>query len=76
MPTGIRIDFDRSVSLALAAERPDSFHEQVKVAYPADYFVTKVRVKEKDGKPDKENSGRGDDDSPGRSKGKGKGKNS
>jgi hypothetical protein len=76
LPASVRIDFDRSVSLTMAAERPDAFHDHVKVAYPADYFVTKVRVKEKGDKPDKGNSGRGDDDSPGRSKGKGKGKNS
>ena len=75
LPASIRVDFDRNVSLALATDRPFEFHDKVAVYYPADYFVTQVRVKEKGGKPDKDKSDRGDDDSPGKGHGKGKGKN-
>ena len=75
LPTPIHVDFERSVSLTMATNQPFQFHEKVTTYYPADYFVTKVRVKEKGGKPDKEKSERADDDSPGKSKGKGKGKN-
>jgi hypothetical protein len=71
LPTNIRVDFDRAVSLSMESERPYQFHNEVRGHYPADYFVTKVKVKEKPGKPDK---GR-EDDAPGNSKGKGKGKN-
>ena len=59
----------------MATEQPYQFHDRVAVYYPADYFVTKVRVKEKGGKPDKEKFDHADDDSPGKSKGKGRGKN-
>jgi len=75
LPTTVRVDFERSVALQMDAEKPYLFHDQVKVYYPADYFVTRVQVKEKNGKPDKEKSERAEDDSPGKSKGKGKGKN-
>jgi hypothetical protein len=76
LPTNIRVDFDRSVSLRMEADQPFQFHNEVKVRYPADYFVTKVKVKEKNDKPEKGKSG-GEPayDSPGKSQGKGKGKN-
>lgn len=75
LPTNVHVDFDRSVALRMEADQPYQFHSQVKAYYPADYFVTKVKVKEKGEKPGKENSERADKDSPGKSKGKGKGKN-
>ncbi len=85
LPTNIRVDFDRSVSLTMEADKPHQFHDKVQVYYPAEYFVTTVRVKEKDGKPDKADKDkfdRAEDNSPGRSEaapgksqGKGKGKN-
>ncbi len=85
LPSSIRVDFDRSVSLTMEAEKPHQFHDKVQVYYPADYFVTAVRVKEKDGKPDKADKDkldRAEDNSPGRSEAapgksqnKGKGKN-
>ena len=75
LPTSLRVDFDRSVSLTMATEQPYQFHDRVAVYYPADYFVTKVRVKEKGGKPDKEKFDHADDDSPSKSKGKGRNKN-
>lgn len=80
LPTRVRIDFDRSVFLTMETDKPYAFHEHVRGYYPADYFVTRVRVKEKGGKPDKEHHvsspdhGSHDDDR-GKGKGKGKGKN-
>ncbi len=82
LPASIAVDFTRSVSLTMEAEKPHQFHDKVRDFYPADYFVTAVRVKEKDGKPDKDKSERAEDFAPGRSEaapgksqGKGKGKN-
>jgi hypothetical protein len=85
LPTHVHVDFDRAVSLTMETDRPYDFHDKVRTHYPADYFVTRVRLKEKGGKPDhakheqvrsdhvKHN--RGDDDkSPGKGKGKGKNK--
>lgn len=53
LPSGIRVDFDRSVSLTMETDRPYEFHDQVRTRYPSDYFTKKVRVKEKPGKPAK-----------------------
>lgn len=73
LPTTIRVDFDRSVSLTMETERPYEFHDKVRTYYPRDYFVKKVRVKEKGGRPEK--AERHDDgDARGKGKGKGKGK--
>jgi hypothetical protein len=47
LPATIHVDFERSVSLAMETDRPYQFHGQVRTYYPADYFVTKVKVKEK-----------------------------
>ncbi|MDP3069868.1 MAG: hypothetical protein Q8N18_06240 [Opitutaceae bacterium] len=79
LPTNLRVDFERSVSLTMAADKPHQFHDKVQAYYPADYFGSVVRVKEKDPKPDKDKTDRADDSSPGRSdaspgKGQGKGK--
>ncbi|HEY0864539.1 MAG TPA: hypothetical protein VGD97_10585 [Lacunisphaera sp.] len=73
LPTSIRVDFDRCVSLTMETERPYEFHDKVRAYYPGDYFVRKVRVKEKGGRPDqmeKSNAG----ESHGKGKGKGRGK--
>lgn len=76
LPTNIRVDFDRSVSLTMESDRPYEFHDKVRNYYPPDYFVRKVRVKEKGGKPEKAaKPEREDNDSRGKDKGKGKGKN-
>ncbi len=84
LPTNLRVDFDHSVSLTMDADKPHQFHDKVQAYYPADYFGSVVRVKEKDSKPDKtdrEKADRADDSAPGRSEaapgksqGKGKGK--
>jgi hypothetical protein len=85
LPTNIRVDFDRSVSLSMESEKPHQFHDKVQAYYPADYFVTSVRVKEKGGKPEKADKDKFDhaadnapgmsEAAPGKSQGKGKGKN-
>jgi len=77
LPAPVHIDFERSVSLTMESDRPHQFHEKVVAYYPDNYFESKVRVKEKGGKPEKNDKDKvdHDDDSPGKSKGKGKGKN-
>ena len=74
LPSSIRVDFDRSVSLSMESDRPHQFHDKVQAYYPADYFVSSVRVKDKDGKPGNDKSDHADSPSPGNSGGKGKGK--
>ncbi len=77
LPTTIRVDFDRSVSLTMESDRPYEFHEKVRTYYPGDYFVKRVRVKEKGGKPEKAGKpakAEKHDDGDSRGKGKGKGK--
>jgi hypothetical protein len=67
LPSSVRVDFARSVSLSMESDQPFRFHNDVKKHYPADYFVTKVKLK-----------GQGAaHEGPGnsQSKGKGKGKN-
>jgi len=76
LPPGVRVDFHRSVALELEGDQPFHFHDRVRSHYPSDYFVTKVRVKEKGGNSGKAAaSDRGHDDNRGQNKGKGKGKN-
>jgi hypothetical protein len=75
LPSSIHVDFDRSVSLSMETDRPFQFHEKVRTYYPRDYFVTKVRVKEKGGKPAKADKVERDhNDDRDHDKGKGKGK--
>jgi len=75
LPTHIHVDFDRAVALTMETERPYDFHDRVRTYYPGDYFVTKVRLKEKGGKPDHVKHERSDEGpSSGKGKGKGKGK--
>jgi hypothetical protein len=80
LPTGVRVDFERSVSLSMGTDKPYEFHDQVRSRYPAEYFGSKVRVKEKNDKPDKAHpdrsqesgNGKGNDKSQGKGKGKDK----
>jgi hypothetical protein len=70
LPTNLRVDFGRAVAIEMGSDRPYQFHNEVKGAYPGDYFVTKVKVKEKPGKAGNDS----DEDSPGRGRGRGRGK--
>lgn len=77
LPTTVRVNFDRCVSLTMETDKPYEFHDKVRTWYPTDYFTKKVRVKEKGGIADKTEAGHGsrdDDSGSGKSKGKGKGK--
>ncbi len=74
LPTGIRVDFDRAVSLTMETDKPHVFHDQVRSRYPDDYFVAKVRVKETKGKSDKIHLDRENDKDRGNGNDKGKGK--
>jgi hypothetical protein len=75
LPVNLQVDFARSVSLQMESDQPYRFHNDVRSHYPADYFVTRVRVKEKSGKSGKGDSGRADGEPPDKGQGKGKGKN-
>lgn len=74
LPTSIRVDLDRSVSLTMETERPFDFHEQIQTYYPPTYFTKKVKIKNPHsaaaGKPDKPEKVR--EEKPGKGKGKGK----
>ena len=72
LPASVRVDFNRAVPLSMETDRPYQFHNAVRMDYPADYFVTKVKVKEKTDKPGKADDR--DGDSRGRGKAKGKNK--
>ncbi len=80
LPTNIRIDFGRSVSLTLETDRPYVYHEKVVRYYPANYFA-KVRFKnahdnravDRKEHPDRKPDKRDDDDDQDRGKSHGKG---
>lgn len=48
LPNGIRIDFNRSITLSMATDRPYQFHQQVSTSYPSNYFGTRVRLRDND----------------------------
>lgn len=50
LPTSIRVDFGRSVSLEMESDRPFEFHQSVAQYYPSDYFTKKVKIKGASGK--------------------------
>jgi hypothetical protein len=74
LPDKIRVDFTHSVSLTMETDRPYLYHTQVRTYYPADYFVAKVKLKDRDDdRPG--NSGKGGPP-PGRGRGRGRGNGS
>lgn len=48
LPEYVNVDFNRSVSITMATDRPYTFHQQVVSRYPANYFVTRVRIRDDD----------------------------
>lgn len=64
LPEYIRIDFNRSITLMMATDRPYQYHQQVAASYPANYFGTKVRLRYDD-RRDNDHDGR-DSDGDGR----------
>jgi len=48
LPEFVRVDFNRSVSLTMATDRPYTFHQQIVTRYPANYFETRVRIRDED----------------------------
>ena len=48
LPESIRIDFNRSITLSMATDRPYQFHQQVRTRYPSNYFGTRVRLRDDD----------------------------
>jgi len=57
LPQGIRVEFDRSVIVTMATDRPYQFHQQVVVRYPSDYFRARVRLRD-DHRRDRDNDNR------------------
>lgn len=45
LPDWVRVDFNRSITLSMATDRPYLFHQQVVTRYPGNYFETRVRLK-------------------------------
>jgi hypothetical protein len=48
LPASVNIDFDRSVALTMATDRPYTFHQQVIARYPTNYFGAHVRRQDDD----------------------------
>ncbi len=64
LPDYIRIDFNRSVTLMMATDRPYTYHQQVVARYPSNYFGTRVRLRDDDRRDrdnDHRDNGRGND---------------
>ncbi|MBS0663373.1 MAG: hypothetical protein JSR48_08905 [Verrucomicrobia bacterium] len=71
LPDGIRVDFNRAVSLKLETDRPYLYHDKVLAYYPTNYFA---KVKFKDGhdrRRDNDRDDRRDRDEHDRGRGKG-----
>jgi hypothetical protein len=60
LPPGVRVDFDRSVMVTIPTDRPYEYHEKVRAYYPRDYFVSRVRIKERDHRDDRRDDHRDD----------------
>lgn len=48
LPEGIRIDFNRSVTLNMYTDRPYTYHQQIVTRYPSNYFGARVRLRDDD----------------------------
>ena len=48
LPEFVVVDFNRSVALTMATDRPYSFHQHVVTRYPRNYFDTRVRIRDED----------------------------
>ncbi len=55
LPDSVRVDFNRSVTLTMFTDQPYLYHQQVTARYPANYFDTKVRLRD----DDRRDNGRG-----------------
>jgi hypothetical protein len=91
LPSSIRVDFERSVSLEMETDKPFEHHSKVASYYPSDYFAhvkikgAKGKNKDRGEKPAREDgsirkddaghSEPGSDHPSGKGKGNGKGKN-
>ena len=61
LPEWVRVDFERSVTVTMATDRPYLYHQQVVARYPANYFGARVRLKSED-RHDRDDHGRNQDD--------------
>ena len=46
LPDGIRVDFNRSVTVNMYTDRPYLYHQQVVARYPSNYFGARVRLRD------------------------------
>ncbi len=62
LPPTVHVEFDRSVRVTLATDRPYEYNEKVRAYYPRDYFISRVRIKDRPGQPwDRHRDDRRDD---------------
>ncbi|HTL68531.1 MAG TPA: hypothetical protein VL200_12785 [Lacunisphaera sp.] len=53
LPDTVRVDFNRSVTLSMFTDRPYTYHQQVVARYPANYFGTRVRLRDDNRRDDR-----------------------
>jgi hypothetical protein len=53
LPEYVRVDFNRSVTLTMATDRPYIYHQQIVRRYPANYFGARVRLRDEDRRDDR-----------------------
>ena len=46
LPDGIRVDFNRSVTLNMYTDRPYTYHQEIVTRYPSNYFGARVRLRD------------------------------
>lgn len=78
LPEFVRVDFNRSITLTMATDRPYIYHQQVVTRYPSNYFGARVRLRD-EGPRDRDDDRRGPDrdrdkDDHDRGRGKAKGR--
>lgn len=61
LPDSLRVDFNRSVTLSIGGSRPYDYHQQVVARYPANYFGTRVRLRDDDRHDNRRDDDRRDD---------------
>ena len=76
LPEFVRVDFNHSITLTMATDRPYIYHQQVVARYPANYFGVRVRLRD-EGPRNRDDDHRGPDrdkDDHDRGRGKAKGR--
>ena len=61
LPEHVNINFNHSITINMATDRPYRFHQQMVARYPSNYFGLRVRLRDDD-RPDRSNNNRDHDD--------------